>query len=306
MKQPLRIFIALTHRNNDYQVAQLRAAEEAAKSQNVSIEVSFCDGDAVEQSQQILKCVLSHSKESGVAGIIVQPVGTGLYQVAQAAAAAGMGWVVLHREVDYISELRAKHRGPIFTLRSDHKEEVAIQAKQLAALLPAGGKVLYIVGPSTDSVAQQRSTGLGESKPENIQLSTIRGNWTMDGAERAVATWWSLPTSRQQTIVAIAAQNDAMAFGARKALKELPDVRLSNIPVLGCDGLPQSGQTWVQKRILNATTIVPVLAGMAVDLLLKAITEQTVVPENTVVAPKSYPDLGELIETNRQVIFDQQ
>jgi ribose transport system substrate-binding protein len=90
--------------------------------------------------------------------------------------------------------------------------------------------------------------------------------------ERAVATWWNLPTSRQQTIVAIAAQNDAMAFGARKALKELPDVRLSNIPVLGCDGLPQSGQTWVQKRILNATTIVPVLAGLAVDLLLKAIT----------------------------------
>jgi ribose transport system substrate-binding protein len=144
-------------------------------------------------------------------------------------------------------------------------------------------------------VAQQRSTGLGESKPENIQLSTIRGNWTIDGAERAVATWWNLPTSRQQTIVAVAAQNDAMAFGARKALKELPDVRLSNIPVLGCDGLPQSGQTWVQKRILNATTIVPVLAGMAVDLLLKAITEKTVVPENTVVAPKSYPDLANLL-----------
>ena len=96
-----------------------------------------------------------------------------------------------------------------------------------------------------------------------------------------------------------------MAFGARKALKELPDVRLSNIPVLGCDGLPQSGQTWVQRRILNATTIVPVLAGIAVDLMLKGITEKKVVPENTVVAPKSYPDLGELIDPNRQVIFDQ-
>jgi ABC-type sugar transport system substrate-binding protein len=297
MKQPLRVFLALTHRNNDYQVAQVRAAEEAAKAQNASIEVSFCDGDAVEQSQQILKCVLSHSKESGIAGIIVQPVGTGLYQVAQAAAAAGMGWVLLHREVDYIPELRAKHRGPIFALMSDHKEEGAIQAKQLAALLPNGGKILYLAGPTTDSVAQQRSMGMGESKPENIQLSTIRGNWTVDGAERAVATWWKLPTSRQQTVVAVAAQNDAMAFGARKALKELPDVRLSNIPVIGCDGLPQSGQDWVQKRILNATTIVPVLAGLAVDLLLQAITEKKVIPENTVIAPKSYPDLGKLIDT---------
>jgi len=294
MKQPLRIFVALTHRNNDYQVAQVRAAEEAAKSQNASIEVSFCDGDAVEQSQQILKCVLSHSKESGVVGIIVQPVGTGLYQVAQAAAAAGMGWVVLHREVEYIPELRAKHRGPIFALRSDHKEEGAIQAKQLAALLPKGGRVLYIVGPNTDSVSQQRSMGMAESKAENIQLSTIRGNWTMDGGHKAVSTWRNLPTSRQQTIVAIAAQNDAMAFGARKALKEFSDDRLSNIPVIGCDGLPQSGQTWVRKRILSATTIVPVLAGLAVDLLLGAITEKKLIPENTVIAPKSYPDLDEL------------
>jgi ABC-type sugar transport system substrate-binding protein len=294
MKQPLRIFIALTHQNNDYQLAQVRAAEEAAKSQNATIEVAFCNGDAVEQSQQILKCVLSHSRESGVAGIIVQPVGTGLFQVAQAAAAAGMGWVILHREVDYISELRAKHRGPIFALRSDHKEEGAIQAKQLATLVPKGGRVLYIVGPNTDSVAQQRSMGMEEFKSENIQLSTLRGNWTMDGAQKAVSSWWNLPTSRQQAIVAVVAQNDAMAFGARKALNDLSDDRLRNIAVIGCDGLPQSGQTWVQKRILNATTIVPILAGMAVDLLLKAITQQKTIPENTIVAPKSFPDINQL------------
>jgi hypothetical protein len=64
--------------------------------------------------------------------------------------------------------------------------------------------------------------------------------------------------------------------------------------VIGCDGLPQSGQTWVQKRILNATTIVPILAGMAVDLLLKAITQQKTIPENTIVAPKSFPDINQL------------
>lgn len=295
MTKPLRIFIALTHQHNDYQLAQVRAAEEAANSKNASIEVSFCAGDAVEQSQQILKFVLSHSKEASIAGIIVQPVGTGLYQVAQAAAAAGMGWVVLHREVDYISGLRSQHRVPVFALRSDNKEEGAIQAKQLAALVPKGGRVLYIVGPNTDSVSQQRSMGMEESKPDNIHLSAIRRNWTIEGGQQAVSTWWNLPTSRQQTIVAIAAQNDAMAFGARKALRELSDNRLSNIPVLGCDGLPQSGQAWVQQRILTATTIVPVLAGLAVDLLLKAITEKQLIPENTVIAPKSYPDLDELV-----------
>src|SRR5690349_19787191 len=46
--------------------------------------------------------------------IVLEPVGTGLPKVAQAAAAAQIGWVVLNREVDYIPGLRNITQVPIF------------------------------------------------------------------------------------------------------------------------------------------------------------------------------------------------
>lgn len=184
----------------------------------------------------ILSFALSRSQASGTSGVIVHPVGTELHTVAQATAAAGVGWGVLHRHVDYLSNLREKYSVPLFEPTSNHAEEGQLQGKQLAALVPNGGRVLHIVGPSTDSVSQQRLIGMGEPKPENVQLLAMRGNWRRESGYKAVSSWWNLPTSRQRPIVAIVAQNDAMALGGRKALQELGEDRLSNLPVIGCDG----------------------------------------------------------------------
>jgi ribose transport system substrate-binding protein len=194
-------------------------------------------------------------------------------------------------------ELRRKYRVPVFALTSNHNDEGRIQGKQLAALRPKGGRILHVVGPNTDFVSQQRLIGMTESKPGNIQLSMIRGGWTMESGCKAVSSWWNLPTSRQQPIVAVVAHNDAMALGAQKALEELSDDRVSNIPVIGCDGLPESGQAWVQRGLLKATVVVPVLAGLGIELLLRAIIGKESVPEHTVIAPKSYPSLKELDST---------
>lgn len=289
----LRILVALASDKNDYQNAQARSAQEAGRSKNVDVQVLFCDGGGVEQSQQILKYVLSRSEASTIAGIIVQPVGTGLVQVAQAAASAGIGWVVLHREVEYVSELRTKYGVPVFVLRSNHNEEGRIQGRQLAVLLPKGGRIIYIAGPNTDSVSQERSIGISETRPENIQSLMLRGNWTTEGAYKAISSWWNLPTSRQQSIVAVVAQNDAMAFGAKKVLQEIGK-DYANLPIIGCDGLPESGQAWVNKGLLKATVVVPILAGVAVSMLVTAIVEKKNPAEHTVVAPESYPNLGEI------------
>ena len=289
-----RILVGLVSENNDYQKAQAQAAEDAANANLASVEMVYCNGDAVEQSQQLLQRVLAKSDESKISGIIVQPVGTSLRQVAQAAAAAGIGWVILHREVEYFSELRAKHSVPIFAVSSDHKEEGHIHAMQLAALLPKGGRVLYITGPNVDSVAQKRADGINHSKPANIQLLTMRGNWSVESGHKAVLSWWKLSTSKQQPIDAVVAQNDAMALGAKQALQELAEEILAKVFVIGCDGVPESGQLWVKKGDLKATVIVPVVAGVAVEMLVKGIKEKRTFPEQTVIAPTSYPNLTEL------------
>jgi ABC-type sugar transport system substrate-binding protein len=129
-------------RDNDYQRAQAEAAKNAAARAGATLDVTFCGGDSIVQSQQLLDIVQSRLRSPQVNGIVVQPAGTGLQQVARAAAAAGMGWVLLHKRVDYMAEIRMKNSVPAFMLSSDHEEEGRIQARQVAALLPADNAVL--------------------------------------------------------------------------------------------------------------------------------------------------------------------
>jgi ribose transport system substrate-binding protein len=294
----LNLAVSLVTQDNDYQRAQAVAAQETAHRLGVNVEILFAGGDAIEQSQHLLKVIHASSAASPLDGIVVQPSGTGLRAVAQAATAKGVGWVVLHKHVDYVSELRMKYNVPIFMLTSEHEEEGAIQGKQMAALMPQKGIALCILGPSTDSIAEQRLTGMKKTMPSHIQLLTIRGNWTEQGGHNAISSWLGLSTSRQQTIGIIVSQNDLMAIGAKKAIADLPDVglreRLLNTPIIGCDGVPESGQTWVRKGLLTATVVLPVIAGAGVEMLVNAIRTGKPPSESTIINATSYPAIEKL------------
>ncbi len=128
MKKPTFV-IALTTDDNDYQMEQAVAAENAARRLGVNIQIIYADNDAVLQSQQLLKIIQS-SSNSHPDGIIFEPVGgTGHPQVAGAAAAAGIGWAVLNRDVDYLTALRKTYRVPLFAVTSDHVEVGRIQGR---------------------------------------------------------------------------------------------------------------------------------------------------------------------------------
>src|SRR5216683_5825627 len=219
----LHVVVSLITQDNDYQVEQAAAAEETAGRLGVDVEILYADGDSIQQSQQILKFV-QIERESRPDGIILEPVGgTALPQVARAAVVAGIGWVVLNRNVDYIAEIRKNHRVPIFGVSSDHEEIGRIQGHQFAALLPKGGTVLHIQGPSESLASKQRTTGMYETKPADVQVKVMRAQWTETSSYRAVSSWLRLSTSHQTRIDLIAAQDDGMALGARKAFQELPD-----------------------------------------------------------------------------------
>src|SRR5271167_5252712 len=116
----LKFILSLTNNNNDYQIEQAAAAEQAAKRLGVELQIIHAENDSVTQSQQLLKIIQSRN-EALPDGIIFEPVGgTALPQVARAAAVAGIGWVVLNRDVEYIAELRKAYRIPAFTLTTDH------------------------------------------------------------------------------------------------------------------------------------------------------------------------------------------
>jgi len=294
----LKFVVSLTTNDNDYQIEQAAAAEEAARRLGVDVQLLYADNDAILQSQQLLKIIQSNS-DSHPDGIIFEPVGgTAMPQVAKAAVAAGIGWVVLNREVDYVSDLRRAYRVTILVISSDHEEIGRIQGKQLAALLPHGGSVLLIQGPSESLAAKQRTTGMYETKPVGVQVKLMKANWTEASAYKTISSWLKLSTSQQTPIDVIAAHDDAMALGSRKAFQEASDSiardRWLAVPYLGIDGMPKTGQAWVLRGLLTATVIVPTNTGMAIEMLAHALQTGTMPPEKTVTVPRSFPAIEEL------------
>lgn len=294
----LRFVVSLTTNDNDYQIEQANAAQEAANRYGIALEILYADNDAIQQSQQLLKIIQSNSG-SHPDGIIFEPVGgTAFPQVGRAAAAAGIGWVVMNREVDYLNDLRRNYNVPVFSISSDHEEIGRIQGQQLTALLPGGGSVLLIQGPSENVAAKLRTSGMYETKPISVEIKLMKSNWTEAGAYKAVSSWLKLSTSQQTPIHVVAAQNDAMALGARKAFQEVSDpavrARFQRLLYLGIDGVTSTGQSWLKRGLLNATIIVPPNSGQAVEVLAHAVQTGTIPPEKTLLAPKPLPSIPEL------------
>ncbi|HKT87603.1 MAG TPA: sugar ABC transporter substrate-binding protein [Candidatus Sulfotelmatobacter sp.] len=294
----LRFLISLHGGENDFQVAQAQCAEDTAGKLGVDAEIVLAEDDAVNQSTQVLKAIQGQ-KEFRPDAIVLEPVGsTALPQVAKAANAAGIGWAVLNRRPEYLAELRRLAKTPVFSVSADHEEIGRIQGRQFAALLPNGGSILYIEGPSRSSSAQKRTAGMIETKPSNIHASMLKANWTAESATRAVSSWLRLSTSRSAPIGLVAAQDDAMAMGAREAFQQIADdkerARWLSLPFTGCDGQPATGQVWVREKLLAATIYLSPLTGMAMEILVAAIRSGTQPPEHSSTRPVSIPALDTL------------
>jgi ribose transport system substrate-binding protein len=293
----LSFLVSLTNGENDYQQEQAAAAEKAARRLGVDLQIVHAKNDAVTQSQQLLHYIQG-SAASRPDAIVFEPAGgTAFPQVARAAVAADIGWVVLNHDADYLKQLRQGCQIPVFSISSDHEEVGKIQGKQFAALLPQGGSMLYIEGPANSSAAQERTNGMNLTKPANIQAKTMRANWTEESAHRAVSSWLRLRTSQETFIDLVGAQDDSMAAGARKAFAEIAEgerARWLKIPFTGCDGLPKTGQSWVRSGLLAATIFIRPNTDLALEMLTEAIRTGSQPPERKLIVPESIPSMQEL------------
>ena len=294
----LRFLVSLITQENDFQLEQAADAQEAARRLGVDIEIIYAGNDAITQSTQILRAIQA-PPETRPDAIVFEPAGgTAFPQVARAAVSAGIGWVVLNREANYLAELRRSSRVPVFSVTSDHVAIGKIQAQQYAALLPKGGSVLYIQGPSESSAAKDRTAGMQKSLPPNIQITLLRGQWTEESAHKSVASWLKLNLLHRVSIDLIGSQNDVMAVGARKAFEEVTNFedreRWLRLPFTGVDGLPQTGQSWVKAGTLKATVVVPPNTGQALTMLTEAINKSSAVPERTFTVATSMPAIDKL------------
>ncbi|MGA9392603.1 MAG: substrate-binding domain-containing protein [Candidatus Sulfotelmatobacter sp.] len=293
----LNFLVSLTNDDNDYQQEQAAAAEKAARRLGVDLTIIHANNDAVMQSQQLLGFIQG-AQAARPDAIVFEPAGgTGFPQVGRAATAAGIGWVIMNHEADYIQQLRQSSHVPVFSISCDHKEVGQIQGKQMAALLPKGGCVLYIEGPANSPAAKDRTEGMNRTRPANIQIKSMRANWTEQGAYRSVSSWLRLRTSRETHIDLVAAQDDSMAAGARKAFSEIEEgdrERWLTIPYTGCDGSQSTGQAWVHCGILAATVYIRPITDLALETLVETIRSGKQPPERRLTLPESIPSIEEL------------
>jgi ribose transport system substrate-binding protein len=262
------------------------------------VQILHADNDAVTQSQQLLEIVQSRAIPRPDAILFEPLTTTGLARVGEAAVKAGIGWVVLNSDVDYLERLRSSPRVPVFAVTRDHTEIGRIQGRQFSVLLPQGGSVLYIQGPATNSAAVQRTAGMESTKAPNIHVKTLRSNWEEAGAQDAVSAWLRLSTARAGSIGVVGCQYDGIAMGARKAFEGVSDrterEHWLSLPFTGVDGLPREGKAWVDRGILAATVVAPTTTQIAIQMLVQAFEKGSQPPARTLIELASYPSLEEL------------
>jgi ribose transport system substrate-binding protein len=283
-----------------YLRAQTAAAKATANLLDVELEVVSAGMDSVAQGQQLLKFVQAPA-ESRPDGILLEPVSAaGLPRVAEAAVAAGIGWAVSNAQVEYLGELRKKAKAPVFLVSQDHVEVGRIQGRQVGALLPEGGLVLYLRGPGMSSIASRRFEGLDSAKPKNVEVRSLKVQGsTADNSCASVSSWLSLATVRPEATHLIMSQNADFVFGARKAFEtNTSEPERSKWLALPCAGVGVSSQIkpLVDQGALCAAVLTSLTMDQALKMLVQAMKTGAPLPEQTFVEAHSYPSVEELAQ----------
>jgi len=280
-----------------YLRAQTAAAQATASRLGVELEVQIAQMDAVGQGQQLLNLVQSRT-ESHPDAIIVEPVSAaGLPRVAEAAVAAGIAWVVSNAHVDYIGALRRNAKVPVFQISQDHMEVGQLQGKQIGAILPAGGSVLYLRGPAMSWWATKRFEGMERTKPRNVEVRSLKVlASTAEGARNAVSSWLDLTKQRPEGTQLIVSQNTDFLSGANKAFEAIvgPDrAKWLALPRTGV-GVAERSRPLVDQGTLCAAVVTSLTMDTAVEMLARAMKDGSQPPENTFVDAYSYPSVQDL------------
>jgi ABC-type sugar transport system substrate-binding protein len=291
------ISLFLADESNEHQELVLADARRAAENAGLTLETGSADNQITVQIRQVYAAI-NKDPARRTRAILIMPVrDNSLNRVATDAVKAGIGWVCLHRRMDYLDELRQSFPDlPLATVGPDQMEIGRIQARQFRTILPKGGHALYVKGNLANSSSQLRLSGLMEGlQGSGIDAGdTLSGNWTTEDAERVVEGWLRMVLSGSSRLDLIGCQNDAMAVGARNALESVASYlrrpEIARIPVTGVDGLPGRGQKLVNDGTLAATVIVPSSGSPAVQLVVQALLKKEQTPREISLQPLSYPD----------------
>lgn len=293
----LSIVISLPGENN-YLREQEAAAKSAAQRLGLDLRVINAKSDPVTQSQQLLEIVQTASARPDA--IVVEPVNNqGLPRVAEAAVAAGIGWVISNALVDYLEALRKNAKAPVFGVSQDHPEVGRMQGRQIRTILPHGGAILYLRGPATNFLAAQRSDALESELGINIQFKSLKIQWTAESAYNSVTSWLRLSTVHANDTQLIAAQNTDFILAAKRAFEDNTsgDERKKWLALPYCGvSVPSQAKQLVDSGTLTAAIVTPVTLDKALEILVRHLQTRSQPQQQTFVKAWSEPSLDDLIK----------
>jgi ribose transport system substrate-binding protein len=296
MAGSIRLFLRTTE--NDYQQQLKEEAIREGKRADFAIEAESAQDDAGRQLAQITAAI-QQAHATNLVAVLIAPVRDDtLAPTVRAAAEAGVEWVLLNREADFIEEQRRLFtERAIFAVTPEQAEIGRIHGQQVRSLMPDGGCVLCVTGPLSASSAQHRLDGLKSVIVDPYRLVTLSADWTSEGARLALERWLKNITKDTEVPGVFVAQNDEMALGLRQAARDAA-VRLSlpldKTPIVGCDGTPTLGQRLVREGRLRGTVVTPPASGPAVELIARMRSHGEIPPAVVIQAVTSFPGLSSL------------
>jgi ABC-type sugar transport system substrate-binding protein len=293
----LNVVVSLPGDNN-YLREQASAARATALRLDLDLQIINAKSDPVVQSQQLLEMIQSSSARPDA--VLVEPVNNqGLPRVAEAAVGAGIAWIISNARVDYLESLRKSAGAPVFTVSQDHAEIGRMQGRQIAAFLPSGGTILYLRGPATNFLAGQRSEGMASVMPKNIQIKTLKIQWTEESAYNSVTSWLNLSTVRATDTHLVSSQNTDFILAAKRAFQARPDAgerqKWLNLPCTGVGVISQT-KPLLDDGTLAAAIVTSLTTDVALEMLVKAVATGAQPPENTFVPASSHPPIEDLVK----------
>jgi ABC-type sugar transport system substrate-binding protein len=295
------IALCLHDLSNNYQRMLWDDAKKVAPRYDHSVSVYSADRNGDKQVEQI-RSILDLPENRRPTAILINAVRENmLLSVAKEAASKGIAWVYLCRWTDTINELRRTFpRVPIFSISPNQHNVGQIQGKQLKVLLRPGDELVYIQGPSGTSTTQRRLAAAKQvlSDLADNKWSIFNSDWSNEGGHEAMKGWLQIFTRGALPSFVLAAQNDDMASGARRAVFEWASaarpIVLDQLRFIGCDGSPSFGQRLVTEGELTATVAVPAVTGQAIEELFSTLKGGRPPSAEINVDAASFPALDEL------------
>lgn len=191
---------------SDFMANVVKGVEKAASDNGVKVTVQDAEFDTAKQLQQVENFI-----NAGASAVVIKPVDSDACEpMKKACEEAGIPFIVVNSQ---------SNAGCDVYVGSDHKYSGELQGKFVAENLPEGGKVGILMGEMTVQASTERTEGAKEALSANDKIEVVseqEAGWMRDEAMQKMENWLNSGLD----LAAVIANNDEMAIGAAKVLKE--------------------------------------------------------------------------------------